>query len=316
MTMRWRNAPLVLGMCGLCASVAASCKDPEPVYLGHIYASGAGGGGGSGGAAGTGGQSVSSSDSTGGGGCPETCYPVPTPSPWYKNGYVLLWRGAPDETPLDCPDNAPTNWWNGYANLVPTACPQCTCQPPQGSCSLPATLKAYYSPCPPPANTPFESFDPPMNWDGSCTTVNPVTADPSCSGTTCIRASPIDPPVVNDPPACAPGPSTPTTTVPPYWANKVRMCRDGNTQQQLLGCDAMHFCALSLSPGFMACIQAKHMTRREWPALRTGRIGSRASTALPTRPPARHARAGHRPAASARPRSRPTPINPTAQGAM
>lgn len=261
--MRWRNVLRVLVLCGLWSSTVASCKDPAPVHIGDVYGIGATGGSGADG--GAGGQSVSSSSSssTGGGGggggdaCPETCQPNAAPSPWFSYGYVLLWEGAVDETPLTCPDNVPTDWWDGYANLIPATCPQCSCLPPQGSCSPPAKLKAYYTAvCPAPGNNaPYQSFDAPLGWNGSCTSANSVAADPSCSGNNCIQSLAIDPPVVNDPPACEPGPSTPTAIVPPHWANKLRMCRTEATYPITL-CKKDHFCAPSLSPGFRACVQA------------------------------------------------------------
>lgn len=244
---------VVLGVSGMCCALIAGCGD---VYVGAFYGGSGGSDGGSSGTGGTGSGSTSSSGTAEV--CPHgTCETLPLSGDWHADEYALIYQGPTGQPVPDCPNGAPLDVWDGHANLLQTTCAACSCQPPNGSCELPTNLKAYYTPvCPAPANASFQPFDAPIGWDGSCTPVNPVMADPNCLGGNCIQGLTIDPPVVKDPPACKLGIPTPMDPVPARWEKNVRMCI-GNLPFRVCGDGATLFCAATPPAGFLACVQKK-----------------------------------------------------------
>lgn len=131
--------------------------------------------------------------------CPDTC--APQPPDW--NGPTLLWSGplwGGTDVP-SCPADAPNIIYEGYADLIATTkCEACKCEPSTGACSLLSTITLYMSEI---ACTPSPivyPFDPPPNWDGSCTagdaiaphTYNTITFGPHhLTNESCAPVTPI-----------------------------------------------------------------------------------------------------------------------------
>ncbi|MDI1484374.1 hypothetical protein QHF84_47700 [Polyangium sp. y55x31] len=94
---------------------------------------------------------------------------------------------------IECPPEAPEHHFTKYADLVagPLAC-KCGCKPSTGSCILPVTMTASNAACNTPGAVPT-SFDPPADWDGSCSSSNAIAAGKQCGGKTCVESLTIGP---------------------------------------------------------------------------------------------------------------------------
>lgn len=126
------------------------------------------------------------------GSCNGQCLPG-SPAGW--TAPLLLWTGAEADAP-PCPAGAPVIAYEGNADLsTANPCGACSCAPPSGACSLPATLTANDAPCGQlTASTAQQPFDPPSPWDGSCTAYDaiPAAAQPCGSGP-CVASIVIAP---------------------------------------------------------------------------------------------------------------------------
>ncbi len=156
-----------------------------------------------------------------GGSCYGTCVPTP-PGGWA--GPALLWTGDEINAP-SCSEvpRAPAVAYTGHADPSdgPYACGACTCDPPTGSCWLPATLTASSSICSA-AGGEQTSFNPPSSWDGSCTASNLVPAGKLCKGVPCVQSVTIASlePIDKCKPIAAPAPIQPPRT----WKTFARAC--------------------------------------------------------------------------------------------
>jgi hypothetical protein len=128
--------------------------------------------------------------------CGGVCVPVGTESyGWSRDPFLLRQVRGPLTTPLMCPGNAGQPGFVGYSNPDQSSqCPDCSCDPPSGFCSLPPSMTASHAMC---SDTGTSvPFDPPSGWDGGCTPYNAVVS-PSTQSVT------VAPLVVNDD-ACMP----------------------------------------------------------------------------------------------------------------
>ncbi len=146
--------------------------------------------------------------------CNGVCLPA-HPAGW--DGPYLLWTGdvASASHCSDLPGEPDEVYaGHGYPEGT-TLCGACACEPPSGSCELPATLTAAAASCA--GNNPgvtHLSFDPPASWAGTCTAENAIPAGKLCGGVPCVQSVtiapltmkqggclPIDPPSIKPPPA-------------------------------------------------------------------------------------------------------------------
>ncbi|XXY45299.1 hypothetical protein WME91_35365 [Sorangium sp. So ce269] len=203
---------------------------------------GAGGQGGTGGAGGAGGDMHSSL-------CSGQCAP-PAPLGWF--GPALLWSGPPEAAP-DCPADAPTLGYEGFADLQqpPKECAACACDPPEASCALPTDWAASSSSCP--GDEPgavATSFAAPDGWDGACTAANAIPADQLCNGEPCVQSLTIAAPSVTT------GACTPRVDVPPPvpkldpWATRAIACLAG----AYTSCNDATTCVPAAPSGFRTCV--------------------------------------------------------------
>src|SRR5262249_44860820 len=88
--------------------------------------------------------------------------------------------GVPSATPPACPAALPEAL-AGYADTAPSVmCPPCTCSPSVAAqCYLPHSLFSNANVCP--GGAAAQPFDPPPNWDGTCTTMDARSSADSVS---------------------------------------------------------------------------------------------------------------------------------------
>jgi hypothetical protein len=234
-SVRWRASWLVFTLGAL------GCGTNQAV--GYYYDSGKGGSGGSGGSSGT------SSDA---GSCPGRCVDVvPLSTPVVLS---LLWIGPVEQEPPTCPVLAPVAVDEGFADLTATqpVCQVCACEPPKGSCDLPLAMTASNQPC---GKAPdmLTVFNPPAEWDGSCSTANAIPANLSCSGVPCVKSLTIAPLTLHQW-GCGVSNPPPADIAPPTWGKAARACV--GSAQYRGGCDLSQVCApvpSEESAGFKLC---------------------------------------------------------------
>lgn len=174
--------------------------------------------------------------------CAGTCVPQ-AQSGW--QGPALLWSGPKEKAP-SCPAYAPKVLYQGNADPVaPNECATCTCGPPTGSCALPSKITGYKSEKSCQESPDVFPFDPPPEWDGSC------------SANTLIPANTVNTLVIG--PArltetgCSPGTVVPEVTAPPpSWQTYALACYGQGPQ-----CKKGDFCLSTADPipdGFGLCI--------------------------------------------------------------
>jgi len=210
--------------------------------------------------AGDDGDSPDASEEDAGPSCSGDCAPINHPD---FDLPMLFWFGAPNQIP-ECPDRAPVRQDLLHADLVIPAddCEPCNCKPSTGSCGLPETLTAHAGICY--AGAADTSFDPPPDWDGSCTAVNSIPAQAQCppgSGIPCVQSITIGALAKLDE-KCEPDlPPVPKVTnfSGPSWGLAAISCQ-GYTNPPLAGCeDPGRICVPAADPdaGFRQCIRAR-----------------------------------------------------------
>jgi hypothetical protein len=186
----------------------------------------------------------------GGGDAGNTCAQC---APGPANGWdfpVLLWIGAEKDAP-QCPVDAPAIAFEGHANLnAPINCGTCTCTPPTGSCSQPATMTANAATCAlNGGSTPHTPFDPSSDWTGACDTNESIPSGKLCSGVQCVQSLTIGSLTVKDTGGCTP--SQPPTQSPPTWQTFARACQ----AVPRMGCNGGAGICLAAAPlGYRTCI--------------------------------------------------------------
>jgi hypothetical protein len=182
------------------------------------------------------------------GACPGECVPGP-PAAWEVPS--LVWMGPELQAP-PCPDSALKLGYEGHADLnAPAVCGECRCDAPTGSCGLPATLTASSTACPGTdtgaAHTPF---DPPVAWDGSCTTNDPVPAGQLCAGEPCVESITIAALALLEA-GCTPTELPIPADGPATWGTFARMCRGFPFGPCEMSGDV---CVVPVIPGFHRCV--------------------------------------------------------------
>lgn len=185
------------------------------------------------------------------GACPGQCLRGP-PFGWEPPG--LLWFGPELQAP-PCPDVAGALAYEGHGDLnAANSCGECQCDPPAGWCELPATLTANAATCamtdPSTART---AFDPPLAWDGSCTTNDSVATGQLCDGGPCVESLTIAPLAVTET-GCKPTQLPIPTDGPATWKTFARACRGfplGTCKHSGDVCVALP------APGFIMCVFQK-----------------------------------------------------------
>jgi hypothetical protein len=180
------------------------------------------------------------------------CVPFP-PLGWSD---PILVATVPPGTPIECPAEAPQEHFRKYADLVaePISC-ECACKPSTGSCTLPTTITAHSEACGVPGAIDT-SFDPPADWDGTCTTSNSIPAGALCNGVPCVQSFTIGPmATVNESCEVDPIPVPQAGNEAPTWGSMVVACQ-GYPSGGEIGCGAGARCTPSPipPPAFQVCV--------------------------------------------------------------
>jgi hypothetical protein len=159
----------------------------------------------------------------------ETCDGVCVPGrPANWDGPYLLWTGDKADAP-NCADidGGLNQAYTGHGYPDGTIlCGTCTCNPPSGSCELPATLTTAAASCADDnPSVSHLSFDPPADWTGTCTAENAIPAGKLCGGVPCVQSVTIAPLTMKQG-GCLPI-ETPTAKPPPAWTTFARACGAG-----------------------------------------------------------------------------------------
>jgi hypothetical protein len=120
--------------------------------------------------------------------CDGLCVPALADIGGWSAQPVMLWQGPIMKLPSpQCPQNIkPTQLWYSDPDQTPLSCPSCSCGPSSAACALPETVAVSASPvCPIDATDAGVPFDPPIAWDGGCTT-NDAMAAVECDGGPCL----------------------------------------------------------------------------------------------------------------------------------
>jgi hypothetical protein len=177
-----------------------------------------------GGGTGAGGGGGKEDDTT----CDGECVPGATQG-WH---HAWFWIGPVNEE-RPCPSFAPNFTFKGYKGLIaPHDCDACSCESSTGTCKLPSVITARSEICG--SGGQEFSFDAPDPWDGMCTDMNAIPAEPDCSNIPCIQSLTIEAiTLVNE--KCAPSETPVPRGLPtPMWETVAIGCsREG----ALTGCN-------------------------------------------------------------------------------
>jgi hypothetical protein len=151
--------------------------------------------------------------------CAGVCLPQP-PAAW--DGPMLVWTGDEAAAP-PCPASASTESFAAHRPPAGQPCAAtCACAPPSGSCALPATLTTSAATCAGDSlSVPHTPFDPPVKWQGDCTTANAIPAGQLCGGVPCVQSVTIAPLTMKES-DCLPI-EQPNVPLPP-WGTFARGC--------------------------------------------------------------------------------------------
>jgi hypothetical protein len=195
-------------------------------------------------------EAGTSGSGTGGSDAGNTCGQCAPGAPFGWTDPGLVWFGAEKDAP-SCPDDAPSVAYEGHADLSgPIDCGTCTCTPPTGSCTLPATMTANAATCAlNNASTPHTPFDPSSGWTGACDASVAIGSGKLCSGVDCVQSLTIGPLGVKDSGGCMP--SQPPAQSSPMWQMFARACRS----VPHFSCEGGAGSCLAMAPpAFRACV--------------------------------------------------------------
>jgi hypothetical protein len=178
-------------------------------------------------------------------GCSGRC--VPRGADGWPAQPSLVWVGPRGQAPPPCPHGAPDWGYAGYTEISAPGC-QCTCERPDGSCTLPSTLTAYAAVCQDPPQGQATPFDAPANWNGSCSPANPIQQGALCGGVPCVQSLSVDPLVVTETGCTAVGPTKPE----PRMLKDVHSCVGGFPLCE--GEEEGRYCVPAPPPEFHICI--------------------------------------------------------------
>ncbi len=127
-----------------------------------------------------------------------SCVPS-APESWKHVAFVMAWASDP----AACPAEAPDLVFEGVPAPPEPACPACSCDAPEGSCSVPAKWTISSTNCDNAGGGVQTNFNPPVGWDGSCSNANAIAPGKLCGGVPCVQSLTLSLPVIEEKP-CVP----------------------------------------------------------------------------------------------------------------
>lgn len=124
----------------------------------------------------------------------------PPPAGW--TGPITLVRNSFGQA-AECPPDAPNILFEGRPEPSPLACATCTCDEPEGTCTLPTTWTISSRDCSDPTNGIKTTMNPPAGWDGTCTGANAIAPGKMCGSELCVRSVSVSKPVIEEKPCTA-----------------------------------------------------------------------------------------------------------------
>jgi hypothetical protein len=184
--------------------------------------------------------------------CPWPCTPVGgggfDPFPSY------VWIGPEASSPPETLDGFAWTSWVDVTFAEPN-CPACSCTPPSApadGCVLPEVWSVESTVCQDPSLPVVTPFDPPMNWDGMCTSTNPIASGLSCDGETCVKSLVVKAPTIAP---CFAEPAMPPegqTLTAPTRTKAIEYVAASHG-----ACDLTHHCIAPSPEGFKGCFVAR-----------------------------------------------------------
>ncbi len=123
-----------------------------------------------------------------------TCVP-PAPDSWKQVAFAMTWPNDPPACPAETPEVA----FEGSPAPPDLTCPACSCDAPEGTCSLPASWTISSTTCNV-AGGVQTNFDPPGGWDGSCDSASAIAPGKLCGGVPCVQSLTLSLPTIEEKP--------------------------------------------------------------------------------------------------------------------
>ncbi|MDC0742570.1 hypothetical protein [Polyangium mundeleinium] len=137
------------------------------------------------------------------------CVPE-SPEDWRHAAFFSDWREPPP-----CPGNMPIVAFEGTPAPPPLLCGECSCDEPEGTCTLPQTWTVDSQACP--GGGVKTNFDPSVGWDGTCNQEKAILSSTLCGGVPCVRSITISPPVIEEQPCKAHVKGDPVEPPAKFW---------------------------------------------------------------------------------------------------
>jgi hypothetical protein len=182
--------------------------------------------------------------------CPWAC--TPTAGGGFDSLPSYVWfekEGNPQPLPLD---GLPSTSWLDV-EFDELTCPTCSCVAPTNpsdGCVMPTVWSVESTVCQDPSSPTVTPFDPPLNWDGSCTSTNPIAAGLLCEGEPCVKSLVVQPPTIAP---CLAAPPEGQTPAPP----RARKVIEYSTATIGQSCGATSNCIAPPKAGYNLCLIAR-----------------------------------------------------------
>ncbi len=177
--------------------------------------------------------------------CPGDC--ITPGSGGFNRHPSYVWFGQETDPPPPPLPAEPYESWVDVAFAEPS-CPICSCVAPSVGCVLPSACDAKSTACQDNSLSTLTPFDPPADWDGSCSSSSPIPAGVLCEGAPCVRSLVIEPPTVA-PCVAEPAMLPEGQPLPPPVRTRAIEYAAGDVGT----CDIARICVLPPPPGYRLC---------------------------------------------------------------
>jgi len=179
--------------------------------------------------------------------CPEHAQCMPPGGGGFDYYPSYVWMGKETDSPPPPLPGTPYENWVDVVFAEPD-CPTCSCAAPVTGCVLPNSWNVNSTVCQDISSPHVTPFDPPVAWDGSCSSSSQIPAGILCDGVPCVRSLVVQPPTAAP---CVAEPAVPPEgqPLPPPIRTKVI----GYVSASLGTCDLARVCIAPPPPGYRLC---------------------------------------------------------------